>query len=581
MIKLIFKYVGKYKKNLILASLTCMIECMMEIACPYVMNYMLSYGLIKENGKYSINYELVIILSILMISFGLLAFLFGFIFAKNVSLFSKGVSYEIRKEEYLKLKEYSFSSLDKMSTSSLLTRLTTDINILSDSISNAFRPLFRAPAALITTLILAIIVSPYLSITFVVLIPILTLINVIILKAVKSKFIKIQQNVDTINKSTKESITSIKIIKSYVKEEYKKNQFDGINASLKDISTSTIKKTSLLLPLQETSLFICTIFLLILGSELSLNDSYSTLIANISMFLTYVMQILATVQMLSNVALQINKANASVSRINELLNVKSEIIENKNSNLKIKNGDIEFKNVYFSYNNDENYVLENINLKINHGDFIGILGQTGSSKSTLIYLLLRYYDVTKGEILIDGINIKEYPIDEIRKNFVICFQSPFLFKGTILENITYGMDKFKMKDVIEASKIAESYGFIMNNLDNKFLYQVNEGGLNLSGGQRQRIALTRAIILKPKVIILDDSFSALDRVTESKIKSNFKEYMKDSTKIIISQKISTIKTSEHIVVLNKGNISNIGNHDFLKEHDEIYKDINLIQNEGL
>ena len=581
MLKLIFKYLGNYKKNLILASLTCMIECMMEIACPYVMNYLLSYGLIMEDGKYSINYELVIILSTLMITFGLLAFLFGFIFAKNVAVFSKGVAFEIRKEEYLKLKEYSFSSLDKISTSSLLTRLTTDINILSDSISNSFRPLFRAPVALISTLVLAIIVSPYLSLTFVILIPIIALINVIILKMVKNKFVKIQQNVDVINKSTKESITSIKIIKSYVKEEYKNNQFEEINNSLKDISTSTIKKTSLLLPLQETSLFVCTIILLILGSELCLSDNYSNLIANISMFLIYVMQILATVQMLSNVALQVNKANASVTRINEMLNVNSEIIENKNSNLKITNGDIEFKNVYFSYNNDDNYVLENINLKINHGDFVGILGQTGSSKSTLIYLLLRYYDVTKGEILIDGINIKEYPLEEIRKNFIICFQSPFLFKGTILENITYGMDNFKMKDVIEASKITESYNFIMNNLDNKFLYQVNEGGLNLSGGQRQRIALTRAIILKPKVIILDDSFSALDRVTETKIKSNFKEYMQESSKIIISQKISTIKSSQHIIVLNKGKISNIGNHEFLKNNDEIYKDINLIQNEGL
>lgn len=580
MFKLIFKYSKNYRKNFFLASLTCMIEAAMELGCPYIMNLILANGLILEDSTYKIKYDVVFGLSAIMIGFAILAFIFGFIFAKNCAIFSKGIAYEIRKNEYLKLKEYSFSNLDHVSTSSLLTRITTDINILADSTSNAFRPLFRAPVCLITILILAIIVSPYLSLTFVVIIPIIAIITCIILIIVKKKFIKIQKGFDEVNKNTKESIISIKVIKSYVKEKYKENEFDKINSSLRDDSKSAMSKTALMLPIQETAIFASVIALLFLGGQLSLSNEYASLVASISMFLTYVMQLLATVQMLANVVIQINRAEASVSRINEMLNVKSEIIDKKDSNLKIKEGNIEFKHVYFSYNNDDNYVLEDINLKINKGEFVGILGQTGSSKSTLINLLLRFYDVSKGEILIDGINIKEYSISELRKNFSISFQSPFLFKGTILENITYGLDNFTMDQVIEASKEAESYSFIQE-LDNKFDYIVSEGGTNLSGGQRQRIALTRALILNPKIIILDDSFSALDRITESKIKENFKKSNNKSTKIIISQKISSIKDSEKIIVLNKGKISNIGNHEFLNAHDEIYKDINMIQNEGL
>ena len=580
MIKLIIKYMKNYRKNFILAAVFCMIEAGMEMGCPYVMNLLLQNGLVLNDGTYSIKYDVVFSLGGLMIAFGVLAFIFGFIFAKNCAIFSKGIAYEIRKNEYLKLKEYSFSSLDKMSTSSLLTRLTTDINILADSTSNSFRPLFRSPVCLIVTLILAIIVSPYLSITFLILIPILMVAAFIIVYVVKKRFIKIQKGFDNVNKNTKESIISIKVIKSYVKENYKEKEFDKVNSELRDDSKSAMTKTALLLPIQETALFASIIALLFIGGELSLTSNYASIVASISMFLTYCMQVLATVQMFANVILQINRAEASVARINEMLNVQSEIVDKKDSTLKIKEGNIEFKHVYFSYNNSDNYVLEDVNLTINRGEFVGILGQTGSSKSTLINLLLRFYDCTKGEILIDGINIKEYPIEEIRRNFSISFQTPFLFKGTILENITYGLDNYTMDEVINASKLAESYNFI-NELDGKFDYMVNEGGNNLSGGQRQRIALTRALILNPKIIVLDDSFSALDRITETRIKENFKNYLPNATKIVISQKISTIKDSEKIVVLDKGRITNIGNHDFLKDNDVIYKDINIIQNEGL
>ena len=245
------------------------------------------------------------------------------------------------------------------------------------------------------------------------------------------------------------------------------------------------------------------------------------------------------------------------------------------------NGDIEFKNVSFSYFNDKNYVLNNVSLKIKSGSFVGIVGQTGSSKTTLINLLLRFYDVSEGNVLIGDHDVRDYPIHELRRNISVSFQNPFLFNDTVLNNIKWGNKKATMDKVINAAKIACAYDFITNDLENGFNTMIAEGGTNLSGGQRQRVCLARAILMHPKVLILDDSFSALDRITEAKVKENLKNTLPDVTKIVISQKISTIKDSDEIIVLEKGNISNIGNHKFLAKNDPIYKDINNIQNEGL
>ena len=582
MFSLIRRFTKSYTKNLIIASICIVIESLLEISCPYLMSLLLDKGLISlENGSYDLNYDVVITLSIVMIVCSVMAFVFGFIFAINVAKFSKGLAYEIRKKAYLKIKELSFSNFDQISTSSLLTRLTTDVNIIGDTLSTCFRPLFRSPVMFIATLIIAISTSPELSIVFIIVPPILATIMFLIIRYVKPRYIKIQKSIDEINSISKESIISIKNIKSYVKEDFQEQKFNTLNENLKNLSFQTMSKNALMLPAYEATMFLTIVCLLFLGGYLSLNENYASIVVNISMFLTLVLQLMATVNMMASVSLQYNKSKASISRIEEFFNFKSEIINKKDSPYKIKDGIIEFKHVYFSYNNDENYVLKDINFKIDKNKFVGILGQTGSSKSTIIYLILRFYDCTKGEILIDGINIKDYPIDEIRKNFSISFQTPFLFSGTILENITWGLDSYSMEDVIKASKITCSYDFINNDLPNGFQSLVSEGGTNLSGGQRQRICLTRAIMLNPKLLILDDSFSALDKITEAKVKENIKKELINTTKIVISQKISAIKDSDEIIVLNSGTISSIGIHDDLKTHDPIYKDINSIQNEGL
>ncbi len=581
MFKLLFKFIKPYRKEFIISVVTIVIESLLEISCPYLMSMLLEYGIIQNGDTYIIDNEVVILLSCLMVLFGTLAFIIGLFFAKYVARFSKGVGYEIRKAEYLKLKEYSFHNLDSVSASSLLTRLTSDINIIADTVSNSFRPMFRAPVMLIATLTISAITSPILSCVFFVTVPILAIIMVVIVKYVKPRFLKIQKIVDRMNRNTKESIVAIKTIKSYVQEDFEINKFKEINDDSRKSSNDAMGANGLMMPAQELVLYSTIVGILYLGGYLALKPDYANIVVNIAMFLTYVTQLLATVQMLTNVTLNLNRAGASVTRVEELFKVKSEIKDNPSSKLQVLNGDIEFKNVSFSYFNDKNYVLNNVSLKIKSGSFVGVVGQTGSSKTTLINLLLRFYDVSEGNVFIGDHNVRDYSIHELRKNISISFQNPFLFNDTVLNNIKRGNKKATMDEVINAAKIACAYDFITNDLEDGFNTMIAEGGTNLSGGQRQRVCLARAILMHPKVLILDDSFSALDRITEAKVKENLKNTLPDVTKIVISQKISTIKDSDEIIVLEKGNVSNIGNHKFLAENDPIYKDINNIQNEGL
>lgn len=582
MFKLIKLATKPYIKELILSIIFVSTEALLEIFCPYLMSMLLDKGItLTSEGTYIMNVKEVTIISILMILCGVSAFILGVSFARMVAKYTKHLGYEIRKIEYKKLEEYSFHNLDSISSSSLLTRLTNDVTIISDTLSTSFRPLLRTPVLFIATLSIAISVSPKLSIVFIIALPVLAFLLFTIVMLVKPRFLHIQKIVDKMNKTTKESIISIKTIKAYTKENYEIEKFKKINDESRKVANKAMGLNALIMPSQELVLFATNVGLLFLGGYLAQDASYANIVVNMSLFLTYVTQMLATVQMASQVLLQFNRAEASVTRINEFLSVESEIKENKDSTLKIESGEIEFKDVSFSYFNDNNYVLNNINFKIESGEFIGIIGQTGSSKSTLINLIMRFYDTSKGEIFINNKNIKDYSFNELRKNIAMSFQSPFLFNDTILNNIKWGNKDATMDEVIEASKIACCYDFITNDLKDGFNTIVSTGGTNLSGGQRQRVCLARAILMKPKILILDDSFSALDRVTESKVKESLKNSLKDTTKIVISQKISTIKESDKIIVLNKGHITNIGNHETLKKIDEVYIDIDSIQNEGL
>ncbi len=585
MFKKIFYYLKPYKVQLIIAIICVILEALLEIAVPFLMNYLIQNGggitYNSTTGEViSIDMNYTYFIGGLMIGCAFVAFIVGIIGSRFTAIAGRGFGAELRKAQFKKIQQFSFNNIDNFRSSSLITRLTNDVTIVQDAFCQSFRMTLRAPTFLIFSIVLAFIVNPYLGVVFLIIMPILAVLLIIVLKKVAPKFVILQKIVDKLNRITQESITAIKTIKAYVKEEYEEEKFKEVNDELVKTSSSAFATISLNMPIMQFMTY-CTIISVLLFGAYFFTEGLIKDVANITTFLSYVNQLLATLNMMSSVFMNINRASASIRRINEVLQTKSEIDENVGSLNQIKNGSIEFKNVCFKYKNDaECNVLEKISFKIKSGEFVGIVGQTGSSKTTLVSVLERFYDINSGEILIDNKPIKEYSTKEIHDKIGICFQKPLLFSGTVYENLCWGKEDATMDEIIRACKIACCYDFIKEQLPNGFDTIIGQSGTTVSGGQRARLCLARAILKNPKILILDDSFSALDRITEKKIKNNLKNELQGITKIIISQKISTINDADTIYVMNEGKINHHGTHSELLNIDEIYKSIYEIQTEG-
>lgn len=564
--------------DFIIAILCVITEATLEALLPFLMNRLIKFGLItKPDLTYEMDLKYTILIASIMVVLALLAFVFGVLSAKFSAKACRGFGYELRKAQYKKIQEYSFNNLDDFRSSSLITRLTTDVQILSDTLCTSLRPAVRAPLFLVYALVFSIIISPTLSVVFLCSLVFLSALITTIILLIKPRFLKIQKLVDNINLVTQESIIAIKTIKAYAKKEFELEKFEKANSELKGQATITLRINALTMPASQMANYATIIAIIYFGGLMYMQTPSAIMLEDIQTFLTYVMQILATVIMLSNVLLSINRATASYHRIGEVMSTESEIINNKND-LKVQNGSISFKNVSFKYKKKaQESVIKNINLEIESGEYVGIVGQTGSSKSTLVSLIDRFYDVSEGEILISGKNIKEYELKNLRDEISISFQNPTLFEGTVLDNLLWGNKNATMDEVIEACKIAECYDFIINDLKDKFNTYVAQGGTSLSGGQKQRVCIARAILKHPKILILDDSFSALDRVTENKVNNNLISFLPGTTKIIISQKISAIRNADKIIVLDNGKVSSIGTHENLIKTDAIYKDLATLQ----
>lgn len=579
MIKTFSKFLKPYRWQFALAVFCIMLECGLEVVLPFLMNAMTKNG-IEENGLggYTMNLNYVLIIGSIMIGIAVLAFFLGVVGSKFSAIACRGLGYEIRKEEYQKLQKYSFSNVDSFRQSSLITRLTTDVQIISDTLCVSLRPALRAPLVMIFSLTFSLIISPLLSLIFVVSILVLGIMMFTIIKLVKPRFKLIQKLVDNINRVTQESIIAIKTIKAYVKKDYELIKFQAANQELKNTATKALSINALSMPAGQIANYSTMIAIIYFGGLMAMSVDAAIVVEDIQTFLTYVLQLLATVMMFSNVLMAINRASASLFRVKEVLETDSEIINKEDSPLKITSGSIEFKNVDFKYEStSDEFVLKDINFNIKSGEFVGIVGQTGSSKSTLVYLMERYYEASNGQILLSDNDIKEYSLKEVRDAISISFQSPTLFKGTVLENLKWGNKNATKDEIIEACKVADCYDFIENKLSDGFNTTISQGGTSVSGGQRQRLCIARALIKKPKILILDDSFSALDKITEARVKNNLKSILPDMTKIVISQKISTIQDADKIIVLDNGKISNIGTHDELIKIDPIYRDIYNLQ----
>ena len=575
MISTFSRFLKPYKWQFIIAVMCILLESALEVTLPFLMNVLIANGVTEQaNNTYTMNLNYILILGSVMILIALISFGLGVMGSKFSAIACRGLGYEIRKEEYKKLQEYSFRNVDSFRQSSLITRLTNDVQIISDTLCISLRPALRAPLMMIFSLIFSLIISPLLSLVFVVALLFLSAMIFTIIHLVKPRFKIIQKLVDNINRVTQESIIAIKTIKAYVKKDYEMLKFKEANHELKVTTRKTISINALSMPAGQIANYSTIIAILYFGGILYMKPGHAIALNDIQTFLTYVMQLLATVMMFSNVLMAINRSSASLYRVNEVLTTTSEIFDQTENDLKIKKGDIEFQNVSFKYNESSSeYVLKNLDFKIKNGEFVGIIGQTGSSKSTLVSLIERFYDVTEGKILIDGNNIKDYPLQELRNSISISFQNPTLFKDTVINNLKRGNKDASKEDIIEACKISDSYEFIENKLSDGFNTMISQGGTSVSGGQRQRLCIARALVKKPKILILDDSFSALDKITEARVKENLKEYLPEMTKIVISQKISTIHDADKIIVLDKGKVSNIGTHEELLKCDPIYKDI--------
>lgn len=583
----LLSFTRPYRKYFILAVLFIVIECSLEISIPFLSNILLRTGLVRDDAGAitGIDYFYLYLIAGIMVLFAIAAAFLGVFTAKFTAKVGRGLGYELRKEEYKKIQSFSFSNLDDFRINSLITRITNDVQIISDTFCQVLRPLLRAPIQLVFSLAFALIMSKELSIVFLVILPILAILLITIIMLTRPLFVKLQGSLDRINRTTQESLIAMKLIRANAKKDYEIEKFTNVNNEVRSIGNTALGINALNMGVMQMMTYACVICILFFGANLAISKESvaeeTTMITSIVSFLDYVMQTLASLIMLSNVFMIFTRASASSQRLKEVFSAESEILDKKDSTLEVTKGAISFENVYFKYKKQASeYVLSDINLEIKDGEFVGIIGQTGSSKSTLVYLIERFYDVDSGVIKIDGNNIQDYSLDELRRSIAISFQSPRLFTGTVKDNLLWGNPNATMEEIIEACQIAGCYDFILHKLPNGFDTEMGQTGSNVSGGQRQRLCIARALLRKPKILILDDSFSALDRITEAEVKKNLRERLPHMTTIVISQKVSTIHDADKIVVLKDGMIHGIGQSEALIESDEIYRNIYQIQTEG-
>lgn len=575
MIKVLKKAIREYTLETILTPITVSFEVLLEVLIPFIMAKLIDDGI--GNGDVSIIKQISIILIIFTI-ISLFAGMMSGIFAAKAS---SGFAKNLRQDLYYKVQDFSFTNIDKFSTSSLVTRLTTDVTNVQNAFQMLIRIAVRTPLMLIISLFFAIKISKKLSLIFLILIPFLSLGLFFIIKMVHPLMMHIFKTYDKLNNVVEENVSAIRVVKSFVIEDEENEKFGKVSNTIFQDFSKAEKIMALTNPLMSFSIYTCIILIAYFGAKIIVESKATILTTGelMTMF-TYSIQILSSLMMLSMVVVMIVMSKASVERIIEVMTEKPTIVNPKNPIMEVSNGDIIYDNVSFSYINDKNKeCLKNINLTIKSGETIGIIGETGSGKSTLINLLPRLYDVTEGSIFVGGHNVKEYDLTTLRDSIALVLQKNILFSGTINENIRWGDENATDEEIKEVCKQAFADEFIMQFPD-KYETHIEEGGTNVSGGQKQRLCIARALLKKPKILILDDSTSAVDTKTDNLIQKAFKENLKNTTKILIAQRISSIENCDRIIILDNGSVSGIGTHDELLKTNAIYQEIYNSQVKG-
>lgn len=574
MIKTLMKSIREYKKASLLTPLFISLEVVMECLIPLVMSYIL-----KRAQEEAPDTTLILLLSASIIVLGAFSLLFGVLSGKYGALAAAGFAKNLRKDLYYKSLEFSFENIDKFSSASLVTRMTTDITNIQMAYGMIIRITVRVPLMMIFSIVLSFIISWKMALIYVVIVPVLASILFLIIKLAMPVFDKVFHKYDRLNESVEENIKGIRVVKTYVREDYEKNKFQK---SSEEVRRDFVKAERIVAWNQPVMMFFMYAsltavsffsgYLIVTTKQTELN------IGEISAIITYGTQILMSLMMLSMIFVMLSLSISSMRRVYEVLCEESTITNPLEPVYEVLDGSIEFKNVSFKYSlNAKKYALADVNIKIEAGKTIGILGGTGSSKTTFVNLLSRLYDATEGEVFVGGVNVKDYDLKTLRDNVAVVLQKNVLFSGTILDNLRWGKEDATLEEAKEACRLACADEFI-DSFPNQYDTYIEQGGTNVSGGQKQRLCIARVLLKNPKILILDDSTSAVDTKTDSMIRKAFKENIPNTTKIIIAQRISSIEESDQIIVLDGGYIQAVGTHEELLKSNSIYQEIYAIQN---
>lgn len=582
MIKKLAKYINGLWHLCIVSALGMIVEAICELALPSIAN-MIYEKCAAVSGDVNAAQDVksyVIKIGILMFVMAVVGLCGGLATMKASSVVSQKFSYRLRSDMYKKISDFSFKNIDEFSTSSLTTRMTNDVTLLQNTLMMGLRILVRAPALLIVSAVFAFSINAKLSLILVVMLPIMIVIVALILKFGFPMFQKMQKKIDNVNRVVQENLIGIRVVKAFVREDREKEKFHKASDELAKQGSKAAGLVVTVMPILMLMMNVVIVYIYYKGSLDAANPNVKMDVGQISVLASYIVQVLMNIMMVSMLMLQLTRAKACGDRVVEVLDTDIDIKNPENAFVpENPQGNVEFKNVCFGYNKGDN-VLENINFKANAGNIVGIIGSTGCGKSSLVNLIPRLYDVTDGEVLVDGVNVKEYDLTALRDMIGVVLQKNVLFSGTIKENIRWGKKDATDDEIIAACKAAQAHDFIMRQ-PNGYDTDLSQGGLNLSGGQKQRLCIARAMIKSPKILILDDSTSAVDTATEAKIREAFYNELADTTVIIIAQRISSVKDADEIVVLDDGKIDAVGTHDELMKSCEIYQEIYTTQQKGV
>lgn len=574
MFKTLLKYLKGYRGYTILTPIAIIFEVMLEVYIPFIMAQIIDIGVANQDMNY------IYKKGFLMIAMAFFALVLGALAAFFSSTAGTGLEKNIRQGLYYKIQDFSFSNIDKFSTPSLVTRLTTDVANTKMSFIMSIRMLVRAPFMFVLAIIMAVRIDAELSLIFIFAIPVLLITLVLIASNAYPLFQKMLKKYDKLNAIVQENLIAIRVVKAFVRSDYEEEKFNDIANQVRDTQMKAEKIVIWNMPIMQLVVYGCILAVAWFGGNKIVAGNM--LAGQLISFISYITQILMSLMMLSMVFIFIVMSKASVMRIVEVLNEEAEIIDPKAGlDPEVKDGSVVFDNVSFSYaGQDGTMVLEDIDFTIESGKTIGIIGGTGSSKTSLVQLIPRLYDVTKGELLVGGINVKDYDLDTLRDSVAIVLQNNILFSGTIKDNLKWGNENATEKEIIRACEIAKAHDFIMS-FPEGYDTHLGQGGVNVSGGQKQRISIARSLLKNPKIIILDDSTSAVDTKTENSIRHALQTNLNSTTTIIISQRVSSIMDADNIIVLDDGKINGHGSHNELIESNEIYKEIYESQQKGV